>query len=356
MATVNDTIVNDAQAQAVFSTLDLKDFFEENVSAADKTTKQTVFIQAPLQKDTAEATASFLKTNRGQRISLQANANSTGVISKQTTRMGNTVVQSHRIARPVVQSRVDALNTVEALAGGTAAPTNSFSERIKGAAVVVTQRRHTQDLITQDVNATLFEASAKLRQQLRDQVTNKAGVSNDVIIARLQARNTLNEAAEVIDELLEALAKEVWVFNAQTLAFSRYTDTPATGVISVDGEPLFTSSKGLRQFADDQFTDTEVEWGLSNFNSLALKRLVSAYVVSAGDAELTLSARHSLNGKVQEHRYKLPAVSSLAPVTRRYLMARGFQGQYWGLRLETSGGRVMLNNVVITPLVNTRRV
>ena len=335
---------------------DLKRFFEESAGANAVTAQQVSASQALLQIDKAQGDTTFLRSARGQQSLMQANASGSAAVPQQTARLNNTVVQTHSIAAPVVQGKTRARNTVEALSGGIGVPANLISEWVNSTAKVVFQRRHTRDQITQDATASFVELSARLRQQLRDSLVDAASATSEVAAAQVQASELLVEVAEVIDELLEVLPRELWVFNAQTLAFSRYTDTLATGVASVDGEPAFTSNSGVQRFVENQYADTEVEWGLSNFDSLALKRLVSAYVASAGDANITLSARHSLRGKVQEHRYNVPAAPSLAPVTRRCLLARGYLGQYWGVRLQTRGGYATLDNVVITPLIDTRRV
>ena len=342
--------------ETVITRSDLKRFYEEVAGVEAQAAQQTLAAEAPLQVATGKGATQIPQSGRGQLSVLQADASGAGTITQQTAQVGSLVVQTHRIAPSVVEGRAHTFNTLVASAGGLSATANLFIDRANSAAVVVSQRRHTRDLITQDATASFVELSARLRQQLRDSLVDAASATGEVAAAQAQARQLLVEAAEVIDELLEVLPRELWVFNSQTLAFSRYTDTLATGVASVESEPAFTGNSGVQRFADDQYADTEVEWGLSNFDSLALKRLVSAYVASAGDANLTLSTRHSLRGKVQEHRYNVPAAPSLAPVTRRCLLARGYLGQYWGVRLQTRGGYATLDNVVITPLVDTRRV
>jgi hypothetical protein len=281
---------------------------------------------------------------------------------------GLTVSQRLAVAAPLLEGVAAATEalvtaalrasvTLEESASGDAGESPVFWEDAYGEASAPRARLHASYTAVADASAEASILSEALASLFKDTVTADANAAASVRSQQLQAVQTIINDMEAVEELLNVVSDEAWVFNAWTLAFSRYTGIEVTDAADAGGQPLFAGPSGVYRFSSTSYVDALVRFGLTNLGSMAPKRLRAVYVSTMGRGVVKLATFHGSGGSLVQHNYATPERDSATPINRRISPARGHTGQHWGLQVETTGGdRQTVTRIHVIPLVTGRKL
>jgi len=353
-----DSVMSDANADTLLvnERRDLLTTVEATARGAASVLQQTRHLVEPILIVGAQGQDTAVRAGRAMHATVQSDANAEASIITQTRVASASIVADAEASPVVVSSLLRASDTIVADAEGEDGEPNFFVDSAHGDSSVVRATLHVRDTFTEAANAQAVLVSTALRQRYRDTVEASAQGEGSIESALLSAYQEVINDVDAVDEVLNVLSEEAWVFNTWTLAFSRYTGLGVNDAADVGGVPLFTKPTGLQEFSDTDFSDALVQFGLNNMGSMSPKRMRAIYVTTTGKGVVKLATFHGLAGALQEAKYATPVRESAVPINRRISPARGHRGQYWGFRVEVTEGRQTVTRIHVLPLVTGRNL
>lgn len=158
--------------------------------------------------------------------------------------------------------------------------------------------------------------------------------------------------------IVDGAEYDVWVFNAETFAASRYINYAFNSFASFQGRYYGASSEGLYELSGA--TDDGVEipasimFGRQNFGSSRQKRVLRAYLGGTSGGKMILRVVGD-DGAVRT--YSTNVALGDTPSYRRADPARGLTAHYWQFEIRNEGGAdFALDGLDLYPVILQRRV
>jgi hypothetical protein len=153
-----------------------------------------------------------------------------------------------------------------------------------------------------------------------------------------------------------------WVLNAETRAYSSYTNFPFNSFARLGDRYYGCSDTGiyLLEGNDDDGTpiDARVRLGMETYGTSALKGAEAMYLGYRADGNMVLKVIVTGDdGALQEHWYALEARPAQEITYGRAKIGRGLRSAYWGFEIaNVNGADFELDGLKWLPLVKERRV
>lgn len=353
-----DDVQGDANAEAVVHN-ERRDLLASVVSSAYASAaveRQVRTKTEPLVIEDASGDDPIVRAGRRLLVTLQENGEATASLLSQKRQSSVSLTAAAQAQSIIASALLHAADTIVSDAQSTGGEPNFFMDSAYGESAVVRATLRVRTTITEDANAEATLVSDALARLFRDTIEADAHGDSSIESDRLNAVQSIVNDVDAVDELLNVVSDEAWVFNSWTLAFSRYTRLGVNDAHDIGGTPLFAAPQGLHEFSGTDFEDGLVQFGLSNMGAMTPKRMRAVYVTTAGRGVVKLATFHGLQGVLQEAKYITPTRESAVPINRRISPARGHQGQYWGFRVEVTSGRQVVTRIHVLPLVTGRNL
>ena len=186
----------------------------------------------------------------------------------------------------------------------------------------------------------------------------EAGDADGAALPSTTSRVNYNEIGYGFDEILMAYyTRGAWVFNARSMAMSRWEAMPITEVHEANGVVYGMSEEGIYVLSDTTASEAELESGLYDFGVIERKHLRHVYLTYTATEPINVGVVRSNAGGKQKIMYGKPAYDAETPTQTRINVGRGPLARYWGVTIvNTEGGFASIQDIRLVPDVTTRRI
>ncbi len=151
---------------------------------------------------------------------------------------------------------------------------------------------------------------------------------------------------------------DVWVFNAETFAASRYVNYGFDSFAAYQGRYYGTNSQGLYELtgATDEGVNIpgSLMFGQMNFGTSRPKRMLRAYLGGTSDGKMVMRVVGE-DGGIRTYKTNVPLGDS--PSYKRIDPAKGLSAHYWQFEITNEDGQdFALDNLDLYPVILQRRV
>ena len=187
---------------------------------------------------------------------------------------------------------------------------------------------------------------------------DEVGVGTDTVTTTNNVTINYNNVGYGFDEpLLSYPTGGAWVFNARTMAVSRWMGLQATEVHEANGVVYGAAADGIYMMSETVAADASVESGLYDFGVIELKHLRHLYLTYTSNTPVHVGVVRSNGGGKARTLYGKPAYAAENPVQSRVNLGRGPLARYWGFTLNnTDGGFASVLDMRLVPNITTRRI
>lgn len=153
-----------------------------------------------------------------------------------------------------------------------------------------------------------------------------------------------------------------WVMNAETHAFTSYSNYPFNSFATIGGKTYGAKADGIYLLEGDTDAGAAIDafarGGLTDLDSSKFKRMPSAYLGMTTNGRMVLKVTVVDDaGARQEHWYALEDRPAGALRMGRVKLGRGLKSTYWGFELaNVDGADFALDEISWYPLVLDRRL
>lgn len=153
-----------------------------------------------------------------------------------------------------------------------------------------------------------------------------------------------------------------WVMNAESHAFTGYSNYPFNSFATINGKTYGAKADGIYLLEGDDDAgaaiDAFVRGGLSDFGSSKFKRMPSMYLGYTTDGRMLMKVTVvDDDGVREEHWYGLEDRPAGALREGRVKLGRGLKSTYWGFELaNVDGADFALDSISWYPVVLDRRL
>jgi hypothetical protein len=148
-----------------------------------------------------------------------------------------------------------------------------------------------------------------------------------------------------------------WVFNARTMAVSRWEGLQVTEVHEAGGVVYGLALDGMYTQSSSIAAVAGLESGMYDFGAAELKRMRLVYLSYAATKPLVVGMVQGNGAGRMRVLYGRPAFVAASPIPSRVKIGRGPLARYWGVTLgNTLQGMATIKDVRLEPLVTSRRV
>lgn len=196
-------------------------------------------------------------------------------------------------------------------------------------------------------------------ERLLDVITASSAAGISQALANLTTEATVASTATIgVTFIFDGAEYDVWVFNAETFAASRYTNYDFNSFAAYQGRYYGANSQGLYELtgATDAGVNipASIMFGRMNFGTSRLKRVLRAYLGGTSDGKMVLRVVGD-NGALRT--YKTNVALSDPVRYKRVDPARGLTAHYWQFEITNEFGQdFALDSLDLYPVVLQRRV
>lgn len=159
------------------------------------------------------------------------------------------------------------------------------------------------------------------------------------------------------EPLLSYPTRGAWVFNARTMAMSRWDTLQITEVHEAKGVVYGMAADGLYILSPTVASAARADSGLYDFGVIETKRLRHIYLTYTAQTPIHIEVTRSNGGGKTPTLYGKPAYDHVAPTQTRVDLGRGPVSRYWGFSfLNTEAGFASLKEARLVPNVTSRRI
>lgn len=201
--------------------------------------------------------------------------------------------------------------------------------------------------------------SAFALERLVDVVATSSADGIATILANMTTDATVASTATIgVTFIIDGSEYDVWVFNAETFAASRYVNYDFNSFAAFQGRYYGANSQGLFELSGA--TDAGVNipasimFGRMNFGTSRLKRVLRAYLGGTSEGKMVLRVVGD-DGALRTYKTN---VSLSDPVRyKRVDPAKGLSAHYWQFEITNELGQdLALDNMDLYPVILQRRV
>lgn len=178
-------------------------------------------------------------------------------------------------------------------------------------------------------------------------------------LANLTTDATVASTATIgVTFVFDGAEYDVWVFNAETFAASRYTNYDFNSFAAYQGRYYGANSQGLYELtgATDAGVNipASIMFGRMNFGTSRLKRMLRAYLGGTSDGKMVLRVVGD-DGALRT--YKTNVALSDPVRYKRVDPAKGLSAHYWQFEITNElGQEFALDSLDLYPVILQRRV
>ena len=159
------------------------------------------------------------------------------------------------------------------------------------------------------------------------------------------------------DVLLSYPTHGAWVFNARTMAISRWDSIQVTEVHEANGVVYGLAPDGMYVLSPTVASAARADSGLYDFGVIETKRLRHIYLTYTAKTPIHIEVTRSNGGGKTTTTYGKSAYDHEAPTQVRVELGRGPVSRYWGFSfLNTDAGFASLKEARLVPNVTSRRI
>lgn len=230
-------------------------------------------------------------------------------------------------------------------------------ESVAFAEIAAATRQSVVALVEALVAADLAAMSARFTL-----VLNESVVAADVASSTAHFLEQLTEALTATAVFtLEGQEYVAWVFNAEGQAPASYYDFGFNSGAQYEGRTFVAMADGFYELTGNDDAGApitaELVGGLGDFGSSLVKRMSMAYLHLTTDGELVMKFLVHMNGKREEHWYKLEGRMGDAVHPDRVKPDGGLESVTWGWKLTNlAGANFTIDRMRFVPMLTTRRI